>query len=348
MNEEKEKESEIGILKNIRFQNNTTGFIIGGFENQKKGGKDRQFTALGNMANAEIGLAYKLFGKWGTDSKFGKQFKFEFYEVMQPSSTKGIYQYIVRICKFVGPRVAGKIVDRYKEETLNVLKNKPELVAKEIKGINEPRALEIQATLKKSEHIEKVTVELEKIFASIAGARKSLPVELVKYWGSDAVIKLKENPYMLTRIRGVGFPTADQIALQMGFNRKAKSRCKSAIHHVLNENMHKQGSVWIEHGRLVEDVKDLIEIFLDDALEELVNIGEFSQVGTQYSFAEMAENEEYIADKIIRMVTHGNIKKGNGEAWNTNNGEFGIDCEIKGVDFRALRERRNKRHRLDL
>lgn len=299
---QKQKESEIGILKNIRYQKDD--FIIASFENQGKSKDLKFFSGLGNIMNPEVGIAYKLFGKWENNDKFGKQYKFNFYEVIQPSSTRGIYQYLVRVCKYVGPTVAGRIVGKYKENALDILKTDPHRVANDIKGLTLDRAKEIRESLKKQEYIEKVLVELEKIFSDIAGTRKSLPFEIAKMWGSDAVEKLKENPYRLTRLRGVGFPTADNVALSLGFNRKSQKRCKAAIFHVVNKNMHSQGSVWIEEKDLVSEVTNLIGFWDELILVELVEKGGVVSVDSQIALSEMEINESYIAKKIIEMVTY--------------------------------------------
>lgn len=298
----KQQEAEIGVLKHIRYQGDN-GFIIGVFENPKKKSRwGNEFCALGNMANPEFGLAYKMFGTWETNEQWGDQFKFQFYEVMQPNDTKGIYQYLVRVCKWVGPTVAGRIVDRYKTDTLEILKTNPADVAAKIKGLTLERAQEIQANLKENEHIEKVLVELEKIFAPIAGVRKSLPMELVKLWGSNAAAKLNENPYILTRLKGIGFPTADKVALHMGYDRKANAREKAAVLHVMNENMQSQGSVWMEYSAITEKVKELTGLSGDNGLAQLYAQKDVIGIDVIWATSEIARNESYIASKVARMV----------------------------------------------
>jgi exodeoxyribonuclease V alpha subunit len=297
-----QQESIIGVLKTIRFQGDN-GFIIGIFQTQDK--KKRVSTTtcgLGNILNPELGLAYKLFGSWETHSQFGTQFKFQFYEVMQPNDTKGIYQYLVRVCKWVGPTVAGRIVEKYKDKSLDILKANPAKVAHDIQGLTEKRAFEIQSNLKENEHIESVLVELEQIFAPISGIRKSLPMELIAIWKSDTVIKLKENPYLITRVKGVGFPTADKIALHLGFDRKSTAREKAAVWHVINENMLVHGSVWIEHEDVCRAVKELTGLSGNDGLIRLMKDQTIVREDAYWATAEIAGNERYIAQKIARMV----------------------------------------------
>lgn len=297
-----QQESEIGILKSIRYQNDN-GFVIAQFQNTDKAKKQKTFSGLGSMVNPELGIAYKLYGLWETNNLYGAQFKFQFYEVMQPDDTKGIYQYLVRVCKWVGPAVAGRIVDAFREDSLEILKSDPDRVAKEVKGLTAERAREIALNLKENEHIEKALVELERMFAPIAGTRKSLPMEIVKIWGSDAIEKVKANPYLITRIKGIGFPTADKLALSIGFDRKSKAREKAAVWHVLNERMRAQGSVWIPHEELFGGVKKLTSLPGDQGASVLCKEKAVLDQRSMFSIAEYADNESYIANKIAGMVT---------------------------------------------
>ncbi len=303
MSVSEKQESEIAILKDIRFQSEK-GFVIGMFSSQEPPEKRKLilFCGLGNMANPEIGISYKLFGNWKKDNQWGLQFKFQFYEVLQPVDTKGIYQYLVRVCKYVGPTVAGKIVGKYKTKSLEILKSNPVKVASDIKGLTVTRAREIQKNLKESEHIEKVLIKLEKVFASVSGVRKSLPMELVKRWGSDAAVKLKENPYILTRFRGIGFLTADKVALDFGYDRKAVAREKACVWYVLNENMHRQGSVWMDSESLKETVTELTGLAGETGIARLND--EKIIVGNNdfWALSEIDRNETYIAEKAARMV----------------------------------------------
>jgi exodeoxyribonuclease V alpha subunit len=302
---EKSQESEIGILKSIRFQNDK-GFLIGIFENQHKKSRfgGNNFSGLGNIINPEPGIAYKLFGNWESNGQYGDQFKFNFYEVLQPTDTKGIYQYLVRVCKWVGPTVAGRIVDKFGTETLTVLKADPAKVSSAIAGITLDRAKEIQEKLKENEHIEKVMVELERIFAPIPGLRKNLSAEMISIWKSDALERLKKNPYILTRIKGTGFPTADKVALSMGFDRGSVFRESAAVWHLLHENMNAGGSVWMDEAKLKAGVMELTG--LGGGLGKIAETGDEIVIRAgAWAVAEADRNETYIAEKVARMITGG-------------------------------------------
>jgi exodeoxyribonuclease V alpha subunit len=245
-------------------------------------------------------MVYKLRGNWSVHSKYGEQFAFLWHELMQPQDTEGIFKYIVSVCKWVGPTVASQIVEKYGDDTLNVLKESPSKVALEIKGLTKERAKDIQIALSEYEEVEAVVVALEKIFAPIEGIPKRLAFECADFWKANAVVRLTENPYLLTRIKGIGFPTADKVGLALGIDSKAKFRQQACIVHLITENMH-EGHVWIAHTLLVEKVIALIGLCEDDVIEGLLDDYTIFKKNDCYGLHELVMNEDLIVEKLISI-----------------------------------------------
>lgn len=288
-------------LNHIRFKKEA--FIIGMFQGEKE-----EFAALGNIMNAEIGMGYKLWGKWVDDPQWGKQLKIKTYEAITPKSTDGIYRYIVRIAKWVGPKTGKALVEKYGAQTLDVLRLKPEQIAAEIKGITIERAKEIQILIQDNEAIEGALVELEKLIGG-AGLRQSLPMDLVQKWGANAVPMLKDNPYLLIEMKQVGFPSADRIAVDR-FKVQPQSvfRQQAAVIHFIREKTHGEGHVWVDEKGLVDDVRRLIRCDPAEGLARAVEKGAVvrdEETGTGIGLVAlvgMARDEKYIADKVKEML----------------------------------------------
>ena len=206
------KETITATLKNIRFQNDS-GFIIG--MAVASGGNDfkSDFGILGNMLNPQETMTYQLTGEWSVHPDFGRQFKFQQYTPVKPKDTSGIYKYLVRTAKWIGPSIAQQLVEIYGDETLEVLRNDPEILAAEIRGITEIKAKEIQQILIDHEELESILVDLMKVL-DIPGLRKSLPYEMIEKFGSNAAEILKKNPYVITQFHGSGFLIADRLGMQ--------------------------------------------------------------------------------------------------------------------------------------
>jgi exodeoxyribonuclease V alpha subunit len=282
-------------LTHIKFERD--GFLIGVFQDEKN-----EFAALGNILRPEIGMEYRLFGKWSVDPRFGKQYKFKTFETIIPKSTDGIYRYVVRVARWVGPKTGKALIETYGVDTLDVLREKPNDVATDIKGITLVRAQEIQATIKKNQQFESAMVELEKLIGGF-GLRASLPVDLLQKWGADAVPLLKENPYRLIEMKQVGFPSADRLAIDR-FKVKPQSvfRQQAAVIHTIREKTQGEGHVWVNEEELLQDVKWMIQCDPSEGLARALGKGAIVQEDGCLALMAMARDEDCIAEKVKELL----------------------------------------------
>jgi exodeoxyribonuclease V alpha subunit len=300
--EQQEAATIAATLDRIIFQKDETGFIIGQFFDTES---STRMTAVGNIINPQLTMEYKLTGAWEENKRFGKQFKFFRATMVVPADTNGIYKYIVRVCKFVGATVGHAIVSAYGKKTLDIMKNNPARLAADINGITMERALEIQETLVANEYSEAVMVELGGIL-DVPGIRKSLLGDLIHTYKSQAAEMVKQNPYILTRFRGVGFILADRVAIHIGFARDSIYRKEAAARHVIEEAMQHEGHVWVAIDDLITKMKELIQITnLMEGVQSLIDAG--SLVATtpmdsnvkHVAFKGPASDEAYIGQKLM-------------------------------------------------
>jgi exodeoxyribonuclease V alpha subunit len=285
-----------GTLDKIIFTSET-GFTIGAYTDQH----NNKFTAFGTMVNPQIDMGYFLTGYWTESPKYGEQFKFTAYEAQMPVDPRGIFNYIVRICRFVGGEVGNSMIDQYGEKTLHTLKSDPAKVANDIRGITLARAKEIQKTLLDNEASEQIMVQLETIL-DVPGMRKSLAGYLYAEFKSDAAEVVKKNPYIITRFAGIGFPLADRVALHNGFARDDIERKKAAAMFCLSQNM-QAGSTWMRLRDLLFEINALIQVHnVEDGVYELIDNGVFAIHNDDLvAFSHVAKNEQYIADRLTEM-----------------------------------------------
>jgi exodeoxyribonuclease V alpha subunit len=285
-----------GHILDIRFQRD--GFVIAKFAVNGNG----SVSVLGNMVRPEPGMSYRLRGRWdAAHPVFGRQFRFDWYETVQPQSTDGIFKYLVRIAKWVGPAVGGRLVEKYGIDTLEIIKTNPERVAREISGITLDRAKEIQGLLRANELTEAAVVELEQVFSGVPGLRRGLAMDCVVIWEADAVEIVKKTPYRLMDLRGIGFLTADKIALHIGVDPAGIDRERACVAHVIEEVMRATGSTWIESGELATACRELIGRECADGLRELVAEGAVVVAGGMVSTRKAHEDETTVARKIVEI-----------------------------------------------
>lgn len=296
-------------LQKIVFQNSETGFMIGSFLIEDV--LPYSLTAKGSMMNPQTGLTYKLTLQEEPPNKYGKQYKIVSYETILPMDPHGIFKYITRICKFVGAVTGGTIVDMYGAETLDIMKNDPERLAREINGITYERALEIQDTLCINEKNERLMVELEAIL-DVPGMHKDISIKMISEFSSNAVEILKHDPYTLTMFPGIGFILADQVAIQkVGYDPQGLARKKSVALYCLRDEMAVTGSTWIPERALIARMKELVDVpGLDSGLFELeekrvlVSISMvLNQIKTRlWSFETVHKQELRIAETIADFL----------------------------------------------
>ena len=126
-----QKENLSGIIEKVSFTNPSNGFTVA----QLNDGK-RLITVVGNLAGAGVGETVKLTGEHTEHYTFGPQFKVDECERCVPDTAASIYKYLASGgIKGIGPATALRIVNRFGDNTLNVIEKEPQRLA-EIKGIS--------------------------------------------------------------------------------------------------------------------------------------------------------------------------------------------------------------------
>jgi exodeoxyribonuclease V alpha subunit len=249
------------VLSYLIYQKDT--FVIADFSGT---------TALGNLSEPHAGLEYKLTGEWSDNRRYGRQFQFNLAEAIIPQDEEGIFHYLVRIGKWVGPIVARKIIELYGEKTLVILKNDPLQVAREVRGITSTRALELQASLKKRESDEAILVQLWEIFSGIEGVNKSFPEKIRQVYGPESITVVKTRPYSLMDISGIGFQSADKIALRIGIEPTSPQRIDAAIRYVLGDQIATRGNTWATIENVVWGVASLLSVPDQLVIERIIDL----------------------------------------------------------------------------
>ena len=250
-----ENEKITGTVTEIIYSNSQNGYTVCEVETPSE-----TLTAVGYMPYVSEGEKVLLSGAWTFHQDYGPQFKVEFYEKTLPSEVGEILKYLSGGCiKGVRAATAQKIVDMFGEDTLNILNNEPEKLAK-IQGISKKRAVEIGEEYAKQQGVRNVVMFLQKFGITPASA-----VKVFKRYGTSAIDRVKENPYRLSEaVYSIGFKTADKIALEMGIPQNAKIRIEAAVRHILN-NAALNGHTYLPKTELTDSVCSFLGVSRDEA-----------------------------------------------------------------------------------
>ncbi len=197
-----------------------------------------------------------FFGEWIEHSVYGTQFKATSYKIETPNTLKGIEAFLSSgIIKGIRASTAKLIIDKFGENTFDVLDNTP-IRLMEIKGIGEKRYNLIIESYYEIVGIRNILITLQNY-----GFSTAMSIKISKFYGENTIKILKTNPYILIEdIEGVGFLTADKIALQMGFSSDSSYRIQAAIQYCVQNNANVNGHTYLPHEILINECINLLNL----------------------------------------------------------------------------------------
>jgi exodeoxyribonuclease V alpha subunit len=241
-----------GQIERITFTNEENGFTIA---KVKVRGRRDLITVVGNLMAPMPGEILDMRGEWAQHPKFGEQFKVSQFKTKVPATVYGIRKYLGSgLIKGLGPVMAGRIVEKFGKETLDVIENEIERLA-EIKGIGEKSIGNIAKAWEAQKEIRDVMIFLQSHGVSSAYATK-----IFKRYGNRSIAVVKQNPYRLaTDIFGIGFLKADSIAKELGFSNDSKVRVEAGVVYTLHQ-LSDDGHVYFPYEALVERCRQILAV----------------------------------------------------------------------------------------
>lgn len=295
-----------GEIKEIIFQNEINSYTIAVLENETE-----EITVVGYLPFITIGDSLKLEGKYVTHQEYGRQFKIETFEKIMPESLESLERYLGNgTIKGVGPAIAKRIVDYFREETMYVLKFEPKKLAN-VRGISSTKAIEISTQFNESWELWQIVGFLEKFGIGVQNAKN-----VYKALGVNAIQEIETNPYVLIDVaNNVDFKLIDKMALEMGIAQNNEKRIRSGIKYALIRTTY-NGHCAVLKENLYEFVKSLLNVEYEDIDNAIINMRAKNEIHLEeregstwvylYYYYLVEEN---IANKLLTLDKAKNIKK---------------------------------------
>ena len=246
-----------GTLKKILFFNSENNYYIALLENDQKICGQYFDTDLEKLVGSEIILT----GNWNTHKKYGLQFVFTSLELKEAE----IYFFLTRIVKGVSKKLALELTSKYDEDELcEILDNRPaELLS--FKGIKEKKLTQIVTSWNKFKHLR----ELGSFLAGF-GVSSTFINKIYQDLGEieNLIERIKQNPYMLTSIKGIGFKRADEIGMKLGIDKESSFRISACMNYTLKEFCEANGNSSISKEQLFSLLNDALNFQNKDHLYE--------------------------------------------------------------------------------
>jgi exodeoxyribonuclease V alpha subunit len=250
-----------GVVERVTFHNAENGFCV--LRIKARGHRDL-VTIVGHAATISAGEWITASGEWVNDRTHGQQFKARFMRTSAPSSIDGIEKYLSSgMIRGIGPVYAKKMVKVFGERVFDIIEAEPGRL-REVDGIGPVRARRITSAWAEQKIVREIMV-----FLHSHGVGTARAVRIFKTYGADAVQVMTENPYRLARdIRGIGFKTADAIAIKLGIEKTAMIRVRAGISYALTEAMD-QGHCGLPIEELVPLTVELLAVPKEPVLTAL-------------------------------------------------------------------------------
>ena len=289
-----------GTVENVVFTNPENHFTV--MELLEKNGEI--ITAVGILPEITVGEGVVLYGVWDNHNLFGRQFKITSCQRSLPDTAAKLFRYLASgAIKGIGPKTAGKIIERFGENSFNVLENEPETLSL-INGISKSKAVEICNEFNHQYAMRKLLIELENY-----GINSSECTAIYKYFGVNAVNTIQENPYILCgTVSGFSFERTEALVRRMGVTPNSMYRNRAGIVHIIRYNL-SNGHTCIPCEKMIEPSCRLLsvseeeaQITIDDLIDTKQLVCEELSDKLFLFLPELYYAERSIAERIRRML----------------------------------------------
>ncbi len=311
-----------GTIESIVFYSPDTGYTVCRFSLEE----GDQITIIGNFPPLSPGEMLKVTGEWELNPRFGRQLRVNNFSPVLPSSEKGIEKFLSSgLILGIGPVLARRIVKKFGPATMEILTSDPTRL-KKVEGVGEVKLREIKKSWAEHEDIRELIIFLQE-----HGISTTLATKIYKQYGKSSFHVLKSNPYQACHdIWGIGFKTADQIALKLGMSPTAPERVKAFIVYLMEKD-NEQGHVFSFQNDLCETCCKELDVTserftsaLEDLLKHELVVTEETDLGmaVYLPFYKKAETDvAHFLEKLVSFPSH--------------SPDFNVEAALKDVEKNA-------------
>ena len=295
-----------GEIQDFIYQNELNSYTIAVFDTEEE-----ELTVVGYLPFVQRGDTLNLIGKFVDHKDYGRQFKIDTFEKIMPQTLSALEKYLSNgNIKGIGEATAKKIIKKFGEDTINVLRNEPERLA-EIRGITSEKAKEMSESFVENQEVWQIVSFLERFGIGVENAKK-----IYDNLGINSIEKIETDPYILIDLtRGVDFRQIDQMALELGISYDNDKRVQSGIKYGLIRATYNGNSCTLKGG-LIEFVISLLDVSAECVENQLINLKVKDEIvienrddGEWVYLSQFYKTEEEIAYKLIRLNNSKNVKK---------------------------------------
>ena len=292
----------VGNVENTVFRNIENGYSVINLSYNNK-----RLTVVGTLPEVYEGQTLELEGNFVVNKKFGEQFQVTDGKVVEPTTLPAIEKYLASgLIYGVGPVTAKRIVEEFGLDTLAVMEFNPVKLSK-IKGISKQKAIEISNAYNDMKEMQNVIMFLQTNQIST-----NMAIKIYNIYKEKTIELVKSNPYQLVEdVEGIGFTTADKIAIKLGIDLYGENRIKAGLIYTLKTASEREGHTYLPKSVLVQNCLEILS-FSDTEANLIEKCIDYLQIeGMVKNFNYHSEDvtvltkfyyqEKYIARKLCKL-----------------------------------------------
>ena len=313
--EDREATEVSGTVESLVFRNDETGYTIASVRPAE--GRSDPITVVGTTAAIWVGEELTARGRWTRHPQFGWQFQTDELICITPTSAEGLRRFLASgLIRGIGKVQADRIVNHFGADTLRVIE-KESARLEEVEGIGRIRRQRI-----KESWIEQRGIRDVMIFLQSHGVGTGQAARIFRQYGSDSIAVVKQNPYRLCDdVWGIGFKTADSIALRVGVPHDSPARARAGLFYLL-QTQADEGHCFGTDADLLLQAQEMLGISIEilaDALQSQIESGALIREEDRIYPRDLHDAERRVAAKLKTLLEtpHGHrpIEAGKALAW---------------------------------
>ena len=240
-----------GIVQRITYHNPDSGWSV--LRLAPFNSPSSLETVTVHQTQVFAGATMEFHGAWTVHPQFGRQFKAVQAIEKKPATTAALEKYLGSgLIHGVGPKTAARIVRNFQENTLDVFEHDIGRLL-EVPGIAKKKLQMIEEAWREHRVVREVM-----IFLQGHGISTLFSVRIYKKYGDQAIQIVSEDPYRLANdFYGIGFFSADKVALSLGLAEDSEQRITAAVRHVLAAGR-EQGHCYLISTQITAEVGNLL------------------------------------------------------------------------------------------
>ena len=294
----------VGNIESIVFRNAENGYTVAHIATPKR------VTCVGIFPPVTEGERVVMTGEHVVNRNFGEQFKVTSVRVSPPTGRESMIRYLSGgLFKGVGEMTAKNIVSYFGEKTFEIIEFAPHELTK-VKGISKVKSESIAGQFAEFRAMQQTIIFLQSFDISL-----NLALKIYRTYEGLTESVIRNNPFRLIEdVDGVGFATADMLALSMGLDKESNFRLSAAVVHVLKSAATTKGHTYLPLGMLVRETMKLLAFEAEKEHLVLATIDDMQLEGTLVYLNDYRMNgvmlatyynlEKSIANNLHRIMGH--------------------------------------------